>query len=209
MSLEQSLANLSLGTQADTDIQNKMNMLGIKSKLVKTEKDLVQMLDALQTAKTLSVDFEGIDLCKTGKICLGQFHAHGSQTVFTVDFVEIKNPFVSADGRLKTLLENESVLKVFYDPRSDADATFHQFNVSAKHVLCLQVAEVCHCFLFVSDLYLFYIGSSQEKPRTSCFICFRSTKRHGQICDSPIQPKKQSHVHQERWGQTLCTREGR
>merc|ERR1712194_434992 len=43
---------------------------------------------------------------------------------------------------LKSILESSEYEKVWFDPRNDADALFHQFGVYPKHIFDLQLAEV-------------------------------------------------------------------
>lgn len=43
---------------------------------------------------------------------------------------------------LKSVLESNEVEKVWFDPRNDSDALYHQFGVAASHIFDLQLAEV-------------------------------------------------------------------
>jgi exonuclease 3'-5' domain-containing protein 1 len=90
----------------------------------------------------LNVDLEGINLCRHGEICVGQFAGKGSRVVYVVDFVAM-DPFVE-EPRLKSMLSSESVLKLLFDPRNDADALGSLYNVQLRGVLCLQVADVAY-----------------------------------------------------------------
>ena len=116
--------------------------LGISIILVDTETMLLTMIKQLEAVKALNVDFEGIDLCKSGTVCLGQFHARGSSTVFLVDFITISNPFKACQGRLKFIMESKNYLKVMFDPRNDSDAIYHQFGVTMQNLICLQLCDV-------------------------------------------------------------------
>jgi exonuclease 3'-5' domain-containing protein 1 len=115
--------------------------LGFVSIFVDTESKLQDMLTILEASTCINVDFEGIDLQRNGEVCLGQFHASRSGTVYVVDFCTMK-PFSMCEERLKTILESSQYTKVVFDPRNDSDAIFHQFGVMMKNVLCLQLAEI-------------------------------------------------------------------
>ena len=43
---------------------------------------------------------------------------------------------------LKTILESTEIEKVWFDPRNDVDALFHQFGVYPRRIFDLQLAEV-------------------------------------------------------------------
>ena len=43
---------------------------------------------------------------------------------------------------LKSMLEDEAVLKIFLDPRPDSDALYHHYGVHLKNCVCLQLAEI-------------------------------------------------------------------
>jgi exonuclease 3'-5' domain-containing protein 1 len=114
----------------------------LKCVLVNDSSLLLHMIQDLEKCETINVDFEGIDLCKTGTVCIGQFHVKGAKVVYILDFVQIKNPFDEHNGRLKTIMESNEYTKVFFDPRNDSDAIIHQYGVTMQNVLCLQLCEV-------------------------------------------------------------------
>lgn len=83
----------------------------------------------LKTQKTITVGIEGIDLSRTGRICL--------ITIGTIDNVcyifDIYTMGESAfDNGLSKVLSNGLIKKIIYDIRTKADALYHQFNVSIK-----------------------------------------------------------------------------
>lgn len=121
----------------------KVANLGFYYKLIDSEDLMILMLDSIKDSKMINIDFEGINLCKIGKVCLAQVHASKSDTVFIIDFITM-NPFEVANGRFKDLMESEMVCKVFFDPRNDIDAIANQFKIHTKNVLCLQVADVAY-----------------------------------------------------------------
>lgn len=123
--------------------EKQKTKLGFSIVFVNTIKTLVEMVEFLEIQTIINVDFEGIDLCKTGTVCLGQFHASESDVVYVVDFVDI-NPFQEADGRLKNILESKGITKIFFDPRNDMDAISNIYKVYPKNVICLQLAEAAY-----------------------------------------------------------------
>lgn len=141
MTKEQSIENLIESFDNFKISQVKVSNLGFCYHLIDTEDKLNFMLGKIANDSIINIDFEGIDLCKTGKVCLAQVHASNSDTVFLVDFITM-NPFTAANGKFKHLMESEAICKVFFDPRNDIDAIANQFDINVKNVLCLQLAEV-------------------------------------------------------------------
>lgn len=68
----------------------------------------------------VAVDFEGVNLCRQGKLCLAQVATAAGQ-VFLLD-VETLGESCFARGRLRELLESPAVVKIGYDCRADSDA---------------------------------------------------------------------------------------
>ena len=119
--------------------------LGFEVVLVDDEDKLADMMDTIGEPSRVNVDFEGIDLCKTGRVCLGQVHVAETDVVYVVDFVSIDNPFKASEGRLRRLFESDATTKVFFDPRNDIDAIANQYGVTGTtNVVCLQVAELAY-----------------------------------------------------------------
>jgi exonuclease 3'-5' domain-containing protein 1 len=131
----------------ESEANKQLKPLNFKCILIQDEDSLDAMTEKIfsETAKgkSVNVDFEGVDLCRHGKICLGQFHISESDLVYVVDFIAF-DPFEAADGKLKEILESEDILKIFYDPRNDADALANLHNVHMNNALCLQVCEVAY-----------------------------------------------------------------
>jgi ribonuclease D len=83
-------------------------------------------------------------------------------------------PFdVTHEGRgLKQILEDNSIVKVWFDARNDIDAILHIYNVEPVNALCLQLAEVAHhtiyaCVIeYVDDLLsgVLVLHNKIEKP---------------------------------------------
>lgn len=68
--------------------------LGFEIFLVDDHVKLRDMLDIIGgKPNRINVDFEGINLSKNGRVCLGQVHVSRTDVVYVVDFVSIPNPF--------------------------------------------------------------------------------------------------------------------
>eukprot|EP00929_Paragymnodinium_shiwhaense_P123798 TRINITY_DN9807_c0_g1_i1.p1 TRINITY_DN9807_c0_g1~~TRINITY_DN9807_c0_g1_i1.p1 ORF type:complete len:510 (+),score=86.28 TRINITY_DN9807_c0_g1_i1:190-1719(+) len=95
----------------------------------------------------LAVDFEGERLCRNGPLRLLQMSCSDDPTlVYVLDvFVLGQRTFTlqTPNGTcMKSLLENEQIRKVWFDPRNDVDALYHQFRIMPTGIFDLQLAEV-------------------------------------------------------------------
>lgn len=90
----------------------------------------------LMKQEVLAVDIEGVNLGRNGSICIIQV-ACADGSVFLFDVVALGAPIFGMG--LIELLEGESVAKMFYDCRSDADALYHLYGIRMQHVLDMQV----------------------------------------------------------------------
>ena len=112
------------------------------------EEDSVVLIDDVAECKTrltrlleekepVAVDFEGVDLCRAGKLCVVQL-APRAGSVLLVD-VEVLGEAAFGAGRLRELLESPMVLKIGYDGRADSDALWHLHGTRLKNVWDVQV----------------------------------------------------------------------
>eukprot|EP00967_Tisochrysis_lutea_P106509 scaffold163398_cov35-Tisochrysis_lutea.AAC.1 len=90
----------------------------------------------LSQGAPVAIDFEGVDLCREGQLCLVQLAPLGSPAVL-VDVVTLGSAAFS-HGRLKELLESTEVMKVGYDGRADSDA-LNVLGVRMRHFFDIQV----------------------------------------------------------------------
>jgi hypothetical protein len=104
--------------------------------LCDTEQTVIGLLDSLEQehgpSKLIFLDFEGINLNRHGKICLGQITWPGSPNVYLLDFIQLPGLMDIKNARgtsLKSLCEEEHFVKVIFDPRMDADALWAQCKV--------------------------------------------------------------------------------
>jgi hypothetical protein len=95
----------------------------------------------------LAVDFEGMKLCRNGALCLVQLTCSDDPTlVYVLDvYVLGHRAFTlqtSSGTSMKSLLEDPDIRKVWFDPRNDVDALYHQFGIMPRGIFDLQLAEV-------------------------------------------------------------------
>ncbi len=88
----------------------------------------------------ISVDLEGVELCRSGEICILQV-ALPNHRVFLFDICALRADAFEAGG-LRDILSGPRPLKLMFDCRADADALFHQYRVRLDGVYDLQVAVV-------------------------------------------------------------------
>jgi exonuclease 3'-5' domain-containing protein 1 len=88
----------------------------------------------------ISVDLEGVELCRSGEICILQV-AVPNHRVFLFDICALRADAFEAGG-LRGILSGPTPLKLMFDCRADADALFHQYRVQLDGVYDVQVAVV-------------------------------------------------------------------
>jgi len=96
---------------------------------------------------TLAVDFEGVKLCRHGALCLVQMTVSDDPTLVYVLDIHIlgRRAFTMSTPEgtsMKGIFENEVICKVWFDPRNDVDALYHQFGIMPRGIFDLQLAEV-------------------------------------------------------------------
>lgn len=67
-----------------------------------------------------------------GKTYLIDIYVLGARAFSTTD---------ASGNSMKSVLESDSIPKVFFDVRNDSDALYHHFNISLAGVVDLQVME--------------------------------------------------------------------
>mmetsp|Transcript_118496 Transcript_118496/g.287560 ORF Transcript_118496/g.287560 Transcript_118496/m.287560 type:complete len:496 (+) Transcript_118496:167-1654(+) len=95
----------------------------------------------------LAVDFEGVKLCRHGALCLVQLTCSDDPRLVYVLDVHVlgKRAFTMPTPQgtsMQSLLEEQNVRKVWFDPRNDVDALYHQFGIAPRGIFDLQLAEV-------------------------------------------------------------------
>ena len=105
-----------------------------------TEATAKVVLQLLQAKAPIAVDFEGVDLCRRGELCLVQM-SNGT-TTWLVDITTLgQAAFEEEGGKLRELLESKDVLKVGYDGRADADALRHLHQTGLAPLYDVQIAS--------------------------------------------------------------------
>jgi hypothetical protein len=91
-----------------------------------------------ETTHILSIDLEGVDLQRTGEICILQI-ATSTQFVYLFDITRLGSKAFHDSGLAEKVLCNDSFIKLFFDGRKDMEALFYQFNVRVSNILDMQV----------------------------------------------------------------------
>ena len=94
----------------------------------------------------LFIDLEGTNLSRHGTVSLLTVLVEPHKTIHIVDITKLgKDAFNTADQNdrtLKSMLESENIVKVFFDIRNDSDALFSLYGVRVAGVEDLQLMEL-------------------------------------------------------------------
>jgi hypothetical protein len=99
----------------------------------------------LAKRNVMSVDCEGINMDRRGKLCLVSIAT--SQKRYLFDIVTLGATVF--DQGLRAILENPQIVKLFFDSRRDSDALFHQFQVRLQCVLDCQARPLGYLIVVV------------------------------------------------------------
>ena len=88
-------------------------------------------------------DAEGVLLGRNGALTIATFSGIGMEDIYVVDVQALGGARVFAEHlpSFRAMLESPSVAKITFDCRTDSDALFHQFGVTLRGVLELQVLD--------------------------------------------------------------------
>ncbi|CAK8999295.1 unnamed protein product [Durusdinium trenchii] len=111
---------------------------------------LLRHIESIYTARdrelTVAVDFEGVRLSRSGQLCLVQLTCSDVPSrVYVLDVHVLPRSLHIATPKglsIKTILEDPLILKIWFDPRNDVDALYHQFGIEPHNIFDLQLAEV-------------------------------------------------------------------
>ena len=107
--------------------------------------DLLLHIESLDDL-VVAIDVEGVKLSRSGQLCLLQIACNDVPSrVYVLDVIVLPEALyitTPAGTSLKSILEDPRVLKLWFDPRNDVDALFHQFQILPQHIFDLQLAEV-------------------------------------------------------------------
>ena len=131
-------------------------MKDIKTEFINTTKKIADLADWLifrhappvPYSPTMYIDLEGVDLCREGslsiftllidtgipteRVCLIDVHTLGAQAFNTAG---------AKRKTLKDILQDEKIIKVFFDVRNDSDILFAHFGVALQGVEDVQLME--------------------------------------------------------------------
>ncbi|CZR53767.1 uncharacterized protein PAC_03648 [Phialocephala subalpina] len=98
---------------------------------------------------TLYLDLEGKELSRTRTISLLTIHHTPTSATYLIDITTLSDsafstpaPTPNTTQTLKSILEEVSIPKVFFDVRNDSDALFSHFKISLKGIIDLQLLEL-------------------------------------------------------------------
>ena len=109
--------------------------------------DMLLTLTALpKSPPSLFLDLEGVSLSRAGSISIIQIFAKPNDHVYLVDIhtlgaAAFTTPVTAGGTTLKTLLEDTTVPKVFFDVRNDSDALFFHYKIGLRGVEDVQLME--------------------------------------------------------------------
>eukprot|EP00398_MALV-I-01_sp_L67-1_P000592 gene592-88_t len=95
----------------------------------------------------IAVDLEGVKLSRHGALCLIQACLRSDPTlVYLIDVHVLGRQGMQLETKsglsFQKILTEADFLKLFFDPRNDVDALWHQFGIKPTHVFDLQIAEL-------------------------------------------------------------------
>lgn len=114
------------------------------TRIINTIKESIFVTDAIIKPATqknqvvVSFDCEGINLGAKGRLTLVQLGTiRGEAFIFDL----LTCPEMINDGGIKSLLENDNVIKIIHDCRNDSVNLYTQFNILLRNVFDTQVSE--------------------------------------------------------------------
>lgn len=120
-------------------------MVVFTASLVATARELRDFLGSITPRCTLYVDIDGENLSRYGSISLITILVHQLQEIHIIDVLSlgyVAFTTVSDSGTtLKSVLEDPTITKCFWDVRNDADALWSHFEVSLAGVMDIQLLE--------------------------------------------------------------------
>lgn len=118
------------------------------TQVIKTVKDAMFVVEAIRKSArapdervVISFDCEVVNVGAKGVLTLLQIGTiRGEAFIF-----DLKScPQMATDGGLKTLLEDENVIKIIHDCRNDSYNLYSQYNILLKNVFDTQVSQNIH-----------------------------------------------------------------
>ncbi|KAL4727826.1 hypothetical protein ACLX1H_004515 [Fusarium chlamydosporum] len=110
---------------------------------------LVEDLDSLRLPKGaagLFLDLEGVNLSRHGTVSIMQIYNEADECVYLVDVFTLGHRCfhtAGSNGRtFKDILEDDHIIKVFFDVRSNSDALFEHFDICLENIRDIQLMEL-------------------------------------------------------------------
>lgn len=116
--------------------------------LISTPAELTRCLDELSTATALYIDLEGHSLSRIGSLDIISISSHPDGRLYLIDVYALQHAAFSTPSAsspattLKSMLEDTSLPKYFWDVRNDADALFSLYAIDLAGVTDLQLLEL-------------------------------------------------------------------
>lgn len=107
---------------------------------ISQESELKNFTSFTENFSELSVDIEGDNLSRHGKIFTIQVYAPSTDTFYLFDCRNLSYDQVRL--ALSSVFRSFNIKKYFFDCRSDIDALYHQYNIEINNVIDVQLFEV-------------------------------------------------------------------
>ena len=91
----------------------------------------------LYNQKIISIDCEGIKLSKTGSLTLIQIGLYNKQG-YLFDVKILSKSLFEGRNSLKTILENEKILKILHGCRNDYESLYYQYKIKLNNFIDTQ-----------------------------------------------------------------------
>lgn len=127
---------------AQTTLQEAYELIDTAEAIPAVIKTLV---DQPTTPPSLYIDLEGVNLSRQGSISILQIHVAPQKKTYLIDIHTLGSKAFDTTGELDhtlgSVLQSESIPKVFFDVRNDSDALFSHFKISLAGIIDLQVMK--------------------------------------------------------------------
>jgi exonuclease 3'-5' domain-containing protein 1 len=103
------------------------------------------LIDQPTAPPSLYIDLEGVNLSRQGSISILQIYIALQNKSYLINIYilgsKVFNTASKLDHTLKSVLQSESIPKVFFDVRNNSDTLFSHFQISLAGIVDLQVME--------------------------------------------------------------------
>mmetsp|Transcript_24690 Transcript_24690/g.36395 ORF Transcript_24690/g.36395 Transcript_24690/m.36395 type:complete len:275 (+) Transcript_24690:501-1325(+) len=100
--------------------------------VVDKDSDICGVFQCLRSESILALDCEGVDLGRTGEICIVQLSTR--ERCFLFDVHRLTSNCCEMIDELKDILENNSIMKIIHDCKMDSDALYHLLGIRLHNV---------------------------------------------------------------------------